>query len=194
MAARNEEEDNHADDYSDSRSGSGRDSDQDSDIVMEDAPPSYEESQTSGPLGLINGTYSIECEDLEQWRWTSDDFSLILTLEGDRVWGAYDFGMYHGILNMSRPYTAGDNCEIRWRGTDRSEGQISYSDSNTGYINFLGGGRIEGMIDCYGKAEFTGRRVSGRATRSERDAWSMRDEWRGYNSNAYEEANRARWG
>jgi hypothetical protein len=43
----------------------------------------------------------------------------------------------------------------------------------------LGDGEIEGMISVYGEAEFSGTRVSGAETRSERSAWSMKEEWMG---------------
>lgn len=63
---------------------------------------------------------------------------------------------------------------------------MSYSDDQYGWIRFLGDGQIEGMIGVYGQAEFRGMRVSGQQTRSERDAWSMRQEWDGYNEEEYE--------
>jgi hypothetical protein len=150
----------------------------------------------SQPLGLLNGTYRLECPDLEEWEYTSDDFSLILTLEGQTLWGAYDFGMFEGILHLPRrPFDSGsERFEFTWRGRENGEGETSFGSSNIGWIEFLGGGRIRGMINCYGEAEFEGRRVSGNQTRSERDARSMRDEWNGFNQQEYDRANRARWG
>jgi len=71
---------------------------------------------------------------------------------------------------------------------------MSFGPGNTGWIHFLGNGKIEGMITCYGMARFTGRRISGNDTRPSRNARSMRDEWDGYNQREYDRANRSRWG
>jgi hypothetical protein len=150
----------------------------------------------SQPLGLLNGRYEITCPDLEDWGYSSPDFSLILTLDGTYLWGAYDFGMFNGILHLpTRPYDAsGERLEFTWRGRENGEGETSYGAGNDGWLEFFGGGRISGMISCYGDALFEGQRVSGNQTRSERDARSMRDEWDGYNQENYDRANRARWG
>jgi hypothetical protein len=150
----------------------------------------------SQALGLLNGRYDIDCPGLEDWGYSSANFSLILTLEGESLWGAYDFGMYEGIfLVPHRPYTASeDRFEFNWRGRENGEGETSFGPWNEGWLEFVGGGRIRGMINCYGEALFEGQRVSGDQTRSERDARSMRHEWEGYNQDNYDRANRARWG
>lgn len=71
---------------------------------------------------------------------------------------------------------------------------ISYDDARQkGWVRFLGNGRIDGVIEVYGKARLSGVRVSGEQTRSERDAASMRAEWEGYSQEAYEHARVARW-
>lgn len=147
-------------------------------------------------LGFINGTYEIDCPDLEEWTWTSDDFSLILCLDGDSVWGAYDFGMFSGIMHLrQRPYAASDEqLPIQWRGRENSEGQMSFGSGNDGWIRFDGGGRISGMINCHGNVIFRGVRISGNETRSERSLRSMQQEWDGYNQREYDRENRARWG
>jgi hypothetical protein len=160
-------------------------------------PPPYDSVSPTlyGTLGLLNGRYELQSEDMDQWdQWPSEDFNLILTLEGDRLWGAYDFGSYSGILNMARPYGASlDKIPFKWRGRENGEGEMSFSDRNEGWVQFLGGGRIEGMISCYGYARFRGIRVSGAQMRSERTAVSMRQEWDGYNMHAYEYASVFRW-
>ncbi|KAL9083348.1 MAG: hypothetical protein Q9165_008548 [Trypethelium subeluteriae] len=160
-----------------------------------------DQSQTTqlGPLGLINGMYEIHSNDLDEWpdMYDADDFSLILCLERNTIWGAYDFGMHNGILYLnSRPWTSSwDELPFSWRGCENSEGQMSFGPSNHGWIRFLGNGQIEGMINCYGAARFSGQRVSGDGeTRAPRDARSMRSEWEGYNQIEYDRANRARWG
>lgn len=176
--------------YSDDDEDNERSSDSDTSVQNVSAPsPSQPQ-----PLGLLNGRYEIDCPSLEEWG--SSDFSLILTLEGQSLWGSYDFGMFEGIIHVpTRPYNASDQrFEFSWRGHDNGEGETSFGSENVGWLEFLGGGNIRGMINCYGRPIFEGRRVSGNQTRSERDARSMRDEWDGYNQQNYDRANRARWG
>lgn len=147
-------------------------------------------------LGLINGYYEIESRSLNQWEtFPEEDFSLTLCLSGNSIWGEYDFGMYHGILYMpKRPWTASeDEIPFQWRGTDRSEGEIRFGDSNEGFIRFLGGGQIEGEINCYGRAKFSGWRTSDDDTSPLRSVASMRREWDGYNQDEYERLRVARW-
>ncbi|KAL9106002.1 MAG: hypothetical protein Q9227_008910 [Pyrenula ochraceoflavens] len=150
-----------------------------------------------GPLGLINGRYTVDAPSLDDWEmFHGEEFSLILCLEGSSIWGAYDFGMHSGIIHLpTRPWSSSyDLVPFSWRGRENSEGQMSFGSNNQGWIQFLGNGRIKGMINCYGKAEFTGIRDSGGVTRAPRDARSMRSEWDGYNAREYERENRARWG
>ncbi|OJD11327.1 hypothetical protein AJ78_07879 [Emergomyces pasteurianus Ep9510] len=153
---------------------------------------------STGPLGLLNGRYSLESSDLREWSMYDDHpFTLILTLHQNALWGAYDFGMFSGVLYIpQRPWesSADKKYEFSWRGRENSEGQVSFDDSRQkGWIRFLGNGRIDGMIGVYGKARFSGVRVSGEQTRSERDAASLREEWDRYSQEVYEYERVARW-
>jgi hypothetical protein len=162
------------------------------DIKPSTSPPSSQRSQ----LGLLNGTYEIESADLDQWdEFQGDDFSLILTLQGTFIWGAYDFGMHSGILCIPRrPFQASEErFNFTWRGRENGEGEMSFGSGNTGWIQFLGGGHIRGMINCYGEASFEGTRIT-QGVSSERTAQDMRNEWGGYNEEEYEYERRARWG
>jgi hypothetical protein len=162
---------------------------------------SYEDPSDSdpplGPLGLINGVYEIRSDDLDEWyQYPQDEFELILSLAGDSVWGAYDFGMYSGIIRMpERPYSASYlKVPFTWRGRENGEGEMSYRDEyQHGWIQFLGDGRIEGEINVYGQAKFTGQRISGQETKPPRNVRSMRDEWDSYNEDTYEEERVRRW-
>ena len=148
----------------------------------------------SPPLGLINGIYDLSCLTVEG-EWGCTDITIILALDGTTIWGAYDLGMFSGILFLpNRPWQASDEpLPFTWRGTENGEGEMSFGDGCEGEISFLGNGRIEGWIGVYGRCAFEGvRRVeAGTNVRSVR---SMRDEWGSYNQVAYDEANRARWG
>ena len=147
----------------------------------------------SPPLGLINGIYDVSCPTVEG-EWGCTDLTIILALDGTTVWGAYDLGMFSGILFLDqRPWQASDEpLPFTWRGSENGEGEMSFGEGCKGEISFLGNGRIEGWIGVYGRCSFEGeRRVeAGTMVRSAR---SMRDEWAGYNQGAYDEANRARW-
>ena len=148
----------------------------------------------SSPLGLINGIYDLNCPTVER-EWGCTDLTIILTLDGTSIWGAYDLGMFSGILSLPhRPWQASDEpLPFTWRGRENGEGEMSFGDGCEGEVSFLGNGRVEGWIGVYGRCKFEGvRRVE--AGTNVRSARSMRDEWGGYNQVAYDEANRARWG
>ncbi|KAK9319960.1 hypothetical protein V1517DRAFT_330877 [Lipomyces orientalis] len=152
-------------------------------------------STSSQRLGLIYGVYEIRSDDLDQWsEYAQEEFTLILCLSGNSVWGAYDFGMHHGILYIpNRPYSASQNMvPFTWRGRERGEGEMSFDEDNEGYMRFLGDGKIEGEINCYGQAKFVGRRTSGNNTLL-RSVASMQHEWNGYNSHEYERERVSRW-
>lgn len=155
------------------------------------------ESSRLGPLGLLNGEYEIRSFALNEWPdlYPEHEFNLILCLDQKSLWGAYDFGMFWGIMYLpQRPYRASyDKMPFESRGRERGEGEISFGPGNEGWIQFLGDGRIEGEINCYGRARFSGKRVSGLETRTTRDSWSMQDEWMRYNESEYERARVNRW-
>lgn len=148
----------------------------------------------NGPsLGLINGIYDLSCQTVED-NWGSEDLTLTLTLDGTTVWGAYDLGMFSGILFLpNRPWQASNSpLPFTWRGRENGEGEMEFGDDCEGGISFLGNGAIEGWISVYGRCCFQGRRreEAGTAVRTTR---SMREEWEGYNEEAYEEERVGRW-
>lgn len=147
-------------------------------------------------LGLINGIYDLSCPTVQR-EWPSDaaDLTLTLSLAGTAVWGAYDLGAFTGILFLpTRPYQATHSpLPFTWRGRETGEGEMSFGQDCDGEISFLGNGRIEGWIGVYGLCAFEGvRRVEGGT--AVRAAGSMREEWEGYNEEAYEEERCGRWG
>ena len=160
------------------------------------SPP--EPSSPLGTLGLVNGEYKLDSEDFDEWdEYHPDDFRLILCLAGNTIWGAYDFGMFNGILFLpSRPYRASHEQHwFHWCGRENGEGEVSRDADNEGWIQFLGDGNIRGAINCYGRGRFTGYRISGQETRAPRDARSMQHEWDEYNAYPeYERANVIRLG
>ena len=148
----------------------------------------------NGPsLGLINGIYDLSCQTVED-NWGSEDLTLTLTLDGTTVWGAYDLGMFSGILFLpNRPWQASNSpLPFTWRGRENGEGEMEFGDDCEGEISFLGNGVIEGWISVYGRCCFEGRRREEAGT-AVRTARSMREEWEGYNEEAYEEERVGRW-
>lgn len=147
-------------------------------------------------IGLINGYYEISCPYLASE--FSDDpssFHLILALETPRIWGAYDFGAFSGILHIAqRPFFPSEEpIPLEWRGRENGEGEMSFGDDCFGEIVFLGNGQIRGSLNnLYGeRCDFEGAKVEEGGAR--RSAGSMRVEWDGYNDEAYEAERIGRW-
>lgn len=149
------------------------------------------------PLGLVNGEYEIYSAESNQWSaFPEEDFTLILGLAGNSKWGAYDFGMYHGIMHLEeRPWSSSyKKIPFKWRGRERGEGEMSSGLNCTGWIQFYGEGRICGQLNCYGNSRFSGQRISGEETQPPRSVQSMHEEWNGYNQVEYDNENRWLWG
>ena len=157
-------------------------------------PSTRPSSQLSPSLGLINGIYDLSCPTVED-NWDSTDLTMTLALDGTTVWGAYDLGMFSGILSLpDRPWQASSEpLPFIWRGREDGEGEMSFGDGCEGEISFLGNGVVEGWISVYGRCCFRGRRRHEAGT-SVRPARSMRAEWDDYNEEAYEEERVGRWG
>ena len=112
-----------------------------------------ERSIKSAPkLGLINGYYAISCPYLASEFSHEHDpssFHLILALETPRIWGAYDFGAFSGILQLAqRPFfPSQEPIPLEWRGRENGEGEMSFGDDCHGEIAFLGNGQITGSLN-----------------------------------------------
>lgn len=156
-----------------------------------DADPPH--SINSPTLGLINGIYDISCPTVES-EWSCNDLTVTLSLEGTTVWGAYDLGMFSGILFLpDRPWqTSNEPLPFTWRGRENGEGEMSFGNNCKGEMYFSGNGNISGWINVYGQCCFTGTRRPEAGT-AVRPARIMRAEWEGYDEQAYEEESRARW-
>jgi len=147
------------------------------------------------PLGLLNGHYEVRNPrgvNLNQ----PSPFSLILTLDGNKLWGWIDMGDITGIICLShRPYEASDDKRgVLWRGHYHDDDGIRrYRDGSRSqpcqYITFLGGGRIRGSLRyAYAREayrEFEATRVSGQGTRSEISPTEMRRRWEDFEYKDY---------
>lgn len=145
--------------------------------------PDTDVSRTLNPsaVGFINGIYDLSCDTMER-EWDCTDLTLTLSLEGTTVWGAYDLGMFSGILFLPhRPWQASkEPLPFTWRGRENGECEMSFEHGCQGEISFLGKGHVEGWISVYGKCSFRGVRRTGAGAGTARPARSMRDEWEGY--------------
>ncbi|KAI9016984.1 hypothetical protein BC832DRAFT_3225 [Gaertneriomyces semiglobifer] len=163
-------------------------------------PPAYtmeatQHSQALRPLGLLNGRYDLTSDEVKaQWDFDDEDFSLVLTLSGSEIWGKFELGIISGIMRIpQRPFASSyEQIPFRWRGRE-DQGPIMYGDDNTGWIKFLGDGRVVGKLD-YMSVDFRGVRVPGQGTRSEIQAAEMQSEWSDYSYERYEEERVSRWG
>ncbi|KAJ6188305.1 hypothetical protein N7519_003213 [Penicillium mononematosum] len=145
-------------------------------------------------LGLLNGTYQVRSSHIEHsWphAMPPEGIALSLRLNGNEIWGAYEFGAFEGVLWMpERPMRASfDRVPFKWRGRETGEGEMSFEDDQEGWIEFLGDGDIVGMINCCGELHFRGQRIDSFV----RTASDLRDEWEGYNEEQYEQERRGRW-
>jgi hypothetical protein len=156
---------------------------------------SEEDDDELAPLGLLNGNYEIVSSDVtEQWDfYDPDDLDLTLTLSGNKLWGRFNLGVYEGVLCFDeRPMRSShDRLYFTWRGRE-DQGPVMYGNNNTGWMEFLGNGRINGRLD-HQSLSFRARRVEGQGTRSSIDAGSLLNEWSSYTYALYEEESRARW-
>ncbi|KAF4953004.1 hypothetical protein FSARC_12484 [Fusarium sarcochroum] len=181
---------------------------------FDDAPPPYSEFPDQGdysdeyssndsnhsdsnelrPLGLLNGDYEVESDDVtEQWSFFNDNFELTLTLAGSSMWGSFNLGVYEGVMFFDeRPMKSShERVWFKWRGRE-DQGPVIYGDNNEGWMQFLGDGRIEGWLD-HQSLSFQCRRLPDQGTRSRIDARSLQSEWAGYSEDLYEQENQARW-
>lgn len=153
------------------------------DPVFDNPPPPYpgsEDEITRGllPLGILNGQYTIYFDEGCEM-----DSSLVLTLDGNVLWGSFDVGGFlRGIIRLNeRPYKSSyEMLAVDWRGENDLRGYRRYGDEEAdgSFLRFTGDGRIEGMIgDGQGLLKFDGERLSGQETRSEISAWNMRRQW-----------------
>lgn len=93
--------------------------------------------------------------------------SLILCLDSPAVWGAYDFGMFSGILKLEERAweSSQEPIPFKWRGRENGESEMSFGDNCAVELMFLGCGRIEGWINVYGECHFSGMRLTANGRR-----------------------------
>ncbi|KAH7001272.1 hypothetical protein EDB80DRAFT_88010 [Ilyonectria destructans] len=168
--------------------------DDDDDDDDDDGDDTYGHDVTLRPLGLINGSYGITSSYVtSEWSCYGSDFDLELRLAGNSLWGRFDFGVVEGVMYFERrPRAASrDSVPFIWRGRE-DQGPIIYGDHNSGWLTFLGDGRIEGSID-YQRLNFRGRRAPDEGTGGGTSVYTLENEWDGYSEDRYENERVSRW-
>ncbi|KAH7303318.1 hypothetical protein B0I35DRAFT_446962 [Stachybotrys elegans] len=151
------------------------------------------------PLGNISGDYSIRCPGVIDINHNYDDcdFEVRLKLKGSKLWGRFNLGLNDGILRFREAPSASSRDEVAftWRGNE-DNGPIVFGDDNTGYIKFLGGGRIHGQLNSsFGWVfKFRGQRESSDGTKDRLSYRKMIGEWNEYTEEEYERRRISRWG
>ena len=169
----------------------------DEDVYMRSAPslsPSPSQSPEPGPLGLINGIYTIRCPYVtEQWDVNPRDMNMHIAIDTNQTWGSYYLGMFSGIFRVhSRPWRgSGERLALSWRGREHGEGEMTVGDDNEGWISFLGQGRIRGCLEICGSFEFQGFKDEGAGPGQSKG--SMSSEWMEYSDRNYEYERVNRW-
>lgn len=151
-------------------------------------PPIYEQTfqaqLSKKRLGLLNGEYDIAFEEPTGNLFNANSPrarpKICLTLNWNEMFGSLKLGILDGILWMpERPKRASeDKVPFQWHG--KVSGQLFVGYENSGWIQFLGDGQIEGEISCFLRYKFQGQRISGENTSPARNAHDLRREWQGY--------------
>lgn len=161
------------------------------------APPPYSEvgpgygpefqSSPRRVIGLLNGRYEVDCPHLgDNFPEFGDDFGLIATLDGTKLWLKFDFGPLVGIMKIDRPYQPDENeggTVLFWREESLVEQQDMNIDTfsraeEANRLYFLGGGHIRGTIAYdWHVIEFDANRISGQSMTSEISRTQARAEW-----------------
>ncbi|KAK3937899.1 hypothetical protein QBC46DRAFT_442308 [Diplogelasinospora grovesii] len=137
-----------------------------------------DENFHDAPLGLLDGRYHVACRGPPEFE--SENDTMILTLDGDALWGSFEIGPLTGILRFDERPRASSYAFLgfHWRAEDPQGDCHHGSAKNGGLIRFEGYGKITGQLPVDDQfLTFDGRREDGQGTRSEISAWEMRRRW-----------------
>ncbi|KAK7035921.1 hypothetical protein R3P38DRAFT_2909730 [Favolaschia claudopus] len=144
---------------------------------------------------IVSGRWSIDCPFIaDEWdEYDPDSFHMNIVARGSTFEAEFELGLIRGLLRCDRIEQRGANgvyAIVRWAGQENEGPVCTPSASRSGYIKFTGD-RLKGKLSdvpCCGEdgVEFEGRWEGG--------AMQIRATWDDYDEDAYERANRARWG
>ncbi|KAF7359114.1 hypothetical protein MSAN_01252900 [Mycena sanguinolenta] len=159
--------------------------------------PSSQARSSAPRTDVVSGHWSITCPFIAQ-EWGSEymdpeDFHMNIIRRGGTLEAEFELGIISGLLRSDRVEERGPNgayATVRWAGQENEGPVCTPSASRSGYIKFTGDqlkGKLNDVPACgEGGVEFEGRWEGG--------ASQITATWEDYNEDAYERANRSRWG
>jgi hypothetical protein len=64
-----------------------------------DGYDSEEDEYNLKPLGLLNGQYEVTSDSVtNEWPRYGSDFNLVLTLDGNQLWGRFELGLIEWVM------------------------------------------------------------------------------------------------
>ncbi|KAF7294616.1 hypothetical protein MIND_00998200 [Mycena indigotica] len=137
-----------------------------------------------------SGYWTITCPYITQ-EWDHEDFSFNIVSRGTTFECEFELGIIHGLMRSNRvePRADGAYVTLEWAGKEEEGPVCCPTNGRTGFIKFTGPklkGKLNSVPACGPDLAFEGQWV-GPPTR-------IQATWDDYNQEAYERANRARWG
>ncbi|KAJ7221602.1 hypothetical protein GGX14DRAFT_670423, partial [Mycena pura] len=140
----------------------------------------------------VSGFWIISCPFITE-EWGHNDLSINIVGRGSTLEGEFEFGIVRGLLRCDQVELRGPNgayAAVYWAGKENDGPVLTPSREKSGYIKFTGD-RLKGKLNsapaCGASGvDFEGQWVGG--------ADPIVARWDDYNEDAYERANRARWG
>ncbi|CAK5279143.1 unnamed protein product [Mycena citricolor] len=142
----------------------------------------------------VSGHWFIRCPFITE-SWGHDDLSVNIVQTGASLLGEFDFGVIRGLIRSERVEPRGANgayVALLWAGKtgEGYDGGISPPNpTRSGYIKFTGDhlkGQMNSVPACGNSLEFDGQWVG--------PGVGITSNWGDYSQDAYERANRSRWG
>ncbi|KAJ7684401.1 hypothetical protein DFH06DRAFT_1462743 [Mycena polygramma] len=151
------------------------------------SPPARSTAPRADP---VSGYWAIDCPAISgQWDYM-EDFSLNIIGRGASLEGEFELGIINGLLRSDRVEQRpnGAYAAVYWAGQENEGPVCTPNAGRSGYIKFTGD-RLKGKLNdvpACGDVDFEGQWVGG--------ASQIVAGWDNYNEDAYERANRSRWG
>ncbi|KAJ7215298.1 hypothetical protein B0H12DRAFT_1329579 [Mycena haematopus] len=151
-------------------------------------------ARSSGPrTDVVSGHWSISCPTISQeWDYMGD-FHMNIIRRGTTLLGEFELGIISGMLRCDRVEERGPNgayAAVHWAGQENDGPVCTPNAGRSGYIKFTGDklkGKLNNVPACGSEGvEFEGQWEAG--------ARQINASWDDYDEDAYERANRGRWG
>lgn len=150
----------------------------------------------------ITGKYEVASNALDQEDVNGPcTITLSPTSHGTHLWGRFDFGVLIGYMRSSKlsskkKVASGHTVSFIWRGSDTSEGQMSYGPKNVVKVTFLDKTTIKGEFNgsYLGKHNFVGSKGPRGNVVWSKSIPGWKEEYYAHNDEAYESQNASRWG